>query len=462
MLASSTHAALADQYLDRLAFGWQRRNRAVQSHVLDFAELRVLDQSLQACRQGLTQTVPASLDVVQRRLDEPLSQGELFAVSLHAINIQDVKTHATCIGLAQAVDSSRDIYNYALAWSSSTNVAWALEQWVQIFEANRAIKVAPDTSWLLDSVKLSAYKNHPGLMATQNHRAWLADTVRNCLHRNDDGLNTAACAMLQLALSGNEPLSMKAASALMPSSVAKIRCLAAQAVLWLPKPQRTTLLLQQAADTLLAFITDTAPGGNAQAEQAVWALACWRFADFADVLKILENQPAHLEVYLQALGWSGSVQAVPVLMTYLDHPTHARLAGASLSMLTGSLPARDGWQAAPLDTPQVTTVHHAEKENFTDAIPPAKLYADLPPPDATGFSGWWNTNRHNFNASTTWLAGLPESQASLTKVLEHGKLAWRHTAARRICASSGGPSLDTTAPAHRQRQWLTNPAHTLT
>jgi hypothetical protein len=448
-LASSTHAALADQYFDRLAFGWQRRNRAAQSHVLDFAELSAWDMSLQACRRGLALTAPTSLKVIQRRLDEPLSRGEFFAISLHAIDVQDAKVHATCIGLVQAVASFRDIYNHALSWSNAPQVHWALDQWGQV----RDNQVS--TAWLHDIVALSGYQAHPELMAAGNHTAWLTVLAKACaLHQDDVAPTAVGAALMQLDLAGTPSTSIQAASALLTSPVAKLRCLAAQAVLWRPKEQRNPKLVQQALDTLLALAIGNAPRDEEQAKQAVWSLACWRFADFDMVLDALAKQPEQLDLYLQALGWSGSVHAVPMVMAHLDHPRYAPLAGASLSMLTGSLPARDSWQAEPIDSPATTTGDGAEKEDFTDAIPTPKPFADLPPPDAIGFARWWSANRKNFNASTTWLAGLPDNQANLTKVLRQGKLAWRSVAARRLCAATGGPSLDTNAPAHRQRLWL--------
>ena len=92
--------------------------------------------------------------------------------------------------------------------------------------------------------------------------------------------------------------------------------------------------------------------------------------------------------------------------TLTPTPVHARAAGAALSMLTGSLPARDGWQADPIDTaPPMADVADAADNSAT--IPPAKLYADLPPPDRAGFTLWWSQHRQQFALQSTLLAGQP-------------------------------------------------------
>ena len=463
MLATSTHGALADQYLDRLAFGWQRRSHAACSHVIDFGDLSVWDNSLHACVQGLTLTGPASIQLIQSRLEDSLSKGEFFAIALHAINIQDAKIHSSCIGLVQSLERLREVYRDALAWSSLNSARWALAQWAPTYDV-RDVHAAPGGHWSHGTVTLLCCQIYPELLAENDHGGWLSELSEACTTTQADPAQPQlASALMRLALVNGKPALVQAAELLLTSPIANLRCLAAQVLLWQPKQQRTPAMSQKAIDALLALVSADTPADEEQASQAAWALACWRFADFDVVLATLATRPDGLDTYLRALGWSGSMQKVPLLMSYLDDPKYARLAGASLSMLTGSLPARDGWQAEPVDSPLSEAEDGSKKENLTStAIPAAKPYADLPPPDTAGFERWWSGNRKNFGSANTWLAGLPDSNSNLTNVLQCGKLAWRSVAARRVLAATGGHSLDVRAPAYRQRQWMANITNTST
>ncbi|NHZ38960.1 hypothetical protein [Massilia aquatica] len=450
MLATSTHAALADQYLDRLAFGWQRRIQALDSHVLDASGLSVIDRDLQSYSRGLSTIGTASSTLIHERLLEPLTRGELFAIAHHAIRVQDQPMHNACIGLIESIPTLRAAYASALEWSTSDGAWWAISEWRQHTE------IQTDKGFnLFDVIALSACRYHFRILEELCNTSWWSGIIKS----SDDHADRAdtTCALMQLGLATAHPQAIGRAAQLLQSPVAQLRCLAAEVMLWQPTKQLTKydarIAEQRATDVLLELSTGTLEAKNI-VSQASYALACWNHAEFDTVLTSLAAQPEKLDVYLQSLGWSGNGQRVPILIAYLNHPEHARGAGAALSMLTGSLPARDGWQAEPGES------ENALIDDPVDAgatIPSTKRYANLPPPDQAGFERWWAKNKTRFHAQSSWIAGLSDTNDNLIVILQSGKLAWRALAARRLHARlQGRASLNTSAPMPQQRQWISN------
>lgn len=449
MLATSTHVALADQYLDRLAFGWQRRNQALDSHVLDAAGLSAIDRDLQSYSRGLELIGTTSSTLIHAKLLEPLTRGELFSVALNAICIQDQVVHNACIGLTKSIPTFRAAYIAALEWSLSDGARWAISQWQQQTEIQN-----DKSTNLFDVIALSACRYHAVILDDLCKTSWWSEVIKNNDEHADSG--DTLCALMQLGLATAQPQAINKAEQLLQSPVARLRCLAAEVMLWQPTKQSTkhdaSIAVQKATDVLLELSTEISTGDNI-VSQASYALACWNYTEFDLVLTSLATRPENVGLYLQALGWSGNCQVIPTLINYLDHPEHARGAGAALSMLTGSLPARDSWQADPDDGKK--RLIDVDPVDDSAIIPAAKLYANLPPPDRAGFERWWTKNRMRFTAQSGWLAGMSDTNDNLITVLQQGKLSWRALAARRLHArQQGGTCLNTNAPTPHQHQWI--------
>ncbi len=208
---------------------------------------------------------------------------------------------------------------------------------------------------------------------------------------------------------------------------------------------------EAALEVLAALVRDQALNGTEAQSEASLALACWPSAEPHSLLTTLAAQPEQRRLYLQALGWCGDIRAVPILIDYLNQPHHARLAAASLSMLTGSLPARDGWQADPPEGQALAV------DSASDTIETSDPDAALPVPDAAQFARWWAQQRSRFIQPGLWLAGQPVNPSHLATILASGKLAWRAASARRMQAFAADRSrLDTSATSSNQLQWLAN------
>ncbi|NHZ37794.1 hypothetical protein [Massilia rubra] len=450
MLATSTHVTLANQYLDRLAFGWQRRSQALDSHVLDAAALSAIDRDLLSYSRALRLIGRTSSTVIHERLLEPLTRGELFAIALHAISIQDQPIHSACIGLIRSLPALRAAYVAALEWTTSDGAWWAISEWQQPTE-NQTGK----SSSLFDVLALSACSYHPMILANLCNTPWWEGIIKDSDNPSEN--SDTMCTLMQLALATPHPGAVAKAVQFLQSPVAQLRCLAAEVMLWRHTKQIDThaakVAEQHATRVLLELSTGTVEAKNI-ARQASYALACWNFAEFDTVLTALAAQTEKLDLYLQSLGWSGNMQRAPDLIAYLGDPVYARSAGAALSLLTGSLPARDGWQAQPTESEKALI---DDRVDASPIIPAAKPYANLPPPDQAGFERWWATNKTHLSSKSSWLAGLPCTNDNLIVTLKSGKLAWRTLASRRLHVRlPGGASLSTSAPMHQQRHWITN------
>ena len=155
-----------------------------------------------------------------------------------------------------------------------------------------------------------------------------------------------------------------------------------------------------------------------------------------EVLRWLARKSDAARLYLSALGWAGQVDAVPVLMEQLGTERHGRVAGASLALIVGSDPARDGWlgtRPAPGNAATEAVLDVAD-----DSIPETDPDANLPWPDRVAFDAWWNARKGQFSNGIRYLAGRPAERDWLSVILMSGPLAWRPLAAERRQWLAGG------------------------
>ena len=443
MFATSTTSVLCDQYLDRLAFGWQRRQGEVLSHVLDFAALNIQDNILTLSAQALSEMNETAGQLIQRKLQDPLMAGEFFALTWYALQQGSKSLQNACIGLVQAVPTLRAAYAAALEWASPQQVWVTLELWSNAKKSNHEQTVA-----LSDTFTLLAAIAHPVLF----EQLCGSPRWQNIAQHHDASLLTRIAVMECAQFVSDHQSLERAAAAGLQAQNSTLQRLAAQAILYRPWQSRTNLQGQA-----LHVLQTQALSDHPLAKESLLALACWHFFGWEEIMPKLAQQESQRSLYLQALGWRGNVTSVEELIEYLDHPEHARIAGAALSMLTGSLPAHDSWLHKPDDdkpTAQKKAYPNANSDVDDANIPAAKQHADLPQPDKAAFKRWWATHAQRFSASKSFLGGLPETPENLYTTLRTGKQAWREVAALKLQARQHGPRLQTTAPSKIQLQWL--------
>jgi hypothetical protein len=184
----------------------------------------------------------------------------------------------------------------------------------------------------------------------------------------------------------------------------------------------------------------------------------------------LFGEPAHHEVLLEqldrathrdaalfALGYSGRLALVPVLLAQLDRPAlrTQRLAAEAIALLTG------------LDTaaaPYVLAAGQPEDAD-DDVLPPlaVDLARDLVPgpadalprPDRDALQAWWRADQASFASPDRTLLGAPWSDATVLDALTRLPLRRRHALALFLqVRSAGRVHVDTRALTRTQRAQL--------
>ena len=141
-------------------------------------------------------------------------------------------------------------------------------------------------------------------------------------------------------------------------------------------------------------------------------------------LREFAKLPDRQRALIRATGVIGDPLYIPWLIEHMATPATARLAGESLSMITGlDLAYRDldrrppaDFQSGPNDDPADENVSLDEDEN-------------LPWPDPERIGQWWTANRSRFSAGTAYFLGTPKVSADWLEALSDAFQRQRHAAA---------------------------------
>ena len=149
-------------------------------------------------------------------------------------------------------------------------------------------------------------------------------------------------------------------------------------------------------------------------------------------------------------GTIGDPISIPWLIEQMKIPDLARVAGESLTMITGVDIAYEdlegdrpaGFESGPTEDPQDENVEMDPDEN-------------LPWPNPELIQRWSNSHRANFQNGTRYLIGKPIAEEWLQQVLQIGRQRQRAAAAvELVLKRPGQPLFEVRAPAFRQQQML--------
>lgn len=170
----------------------------------------------------------------------------------------------------------------------------------------------------------------------------------------------------------------------------------------------------------------------------------------ANWLNDLAHKPACLRAALRGTGIAGLPDAVPWLLQAMKNPAVARVAGESLSMITGvDLPDEKldatwpgGFVAGPTEDPRDDNVVLDADEN-------------LPWPNVAKIATWWDRRCGDFAPGVRHLCGRPIDESWLEHVLRHGYQRQRVAAALELAfLRPAQPLFNVRAPASLQKQIL--------
>ncbi|VWB26750.1 hypothetical protein BLA6863_01113 [Burkholderia lata] len=413
-LIASTAETLADRYADLLAMGWRRRTNMLASSAVEFSDLAEFDDRLLAALESLLLLgEPATLRM-QVSTPDPVRAGEMFAITLYALASDNREMLDACQALATAIPDLRVGMVDAFEWAPATP------------------RIRAHVEALPSSIRLRLI----GL----RHRdfAGVAQQALEQLQTIQEPTAAEIIEALQLVQGVGRHDLAAAARRYLDHAVPDVRCAAAQTLLALAPADHTLA----ACDTVDQILSDSAVD-TAGFRTALRSLALHAPDRAARHLETL-GQSAEIRLYLIALGWLGRIDAMPVLIDHLAEHQTARVAAASLSLITGADPVRDDWQG-----PKIAL--NGPDELADGEIPDVDPDAHLPWPDTAGFAAWWHVHGPRFDNANRYFAGRLITPEWLGEVLISGPLAWRPLAAEHLQRLTRGPRFPTRLSAPAQR-----------
>ncbi len=405
--------AVVHQHLEDAATLRSTRSVLVRAPHVKLHQLGRLDERLAAHLDGLAVAGEFARGLCLAALESP-GPGALFTATVGAIEQRDSALLDKLLAVAEATPDAQAGLASAFGWVPTSSL--------------RGI-----TKALLDSP--ATFHRGIGLSACAMHQV-------NPGARLDAALGEPALAAQAWAVAGK-----LGRRDLLPAC---LRALAAGDEASRFQAARTALLLgeRDAAMPPLRALS-LAPGPYRAAALCAW-LEVATPADAHAVLKTLTGDPAAVRLLVRGAGVSGDVHYVPWLIKQMDDPALARLAGESLSLVTGlDLAALDLDRTAP------GLVDAGPNDDPEDADVALDEDESLPWPDPDKLAAWWRAQGSRFTPGTRYFLGEPPSPSHCLSVLKSGFQRQRIAAARYLSLlQPGTPLFNTAAPASRQQGLL--------
>lgn len=401
-----------------LAHEWRQRRRRAESTCHRFAQLWQWDERIQAYIEAFALLGHEGSERAHDRLQAPISEGELFALSSQALIARNRSLAQACIGMVQAMPGFLEAFCSALDWVDWPGVEFALGLW-------------PAEDSLRQAAVLHSIASHDLVVDSAQIASWIS----RLSHAPAVQHGALRCALL----TGQADWAVRAFDLADAASPPELRLAAVEALIVFSE--------DAVRRDALRLLRELALGSGRVAAVATRELMTLGGIEASQLLEALAAEPTRVRQQIAAMGWSGQLAHLPGLADLLDDPTHGRAAGAAITMLTGSDPPEDGW-ASNLAAPRAASEPLSDR--MPDHIPPADPDAELPQPDRAQFAVWWNATRARYALDERYLAGRPRSAEHLTTVLRQGRLAHRPQASWLLQVARRGQGLAHLAPAPRQ------------
>lgn len=413
-MANVVLRAVVAQHAEEAAFLWHRRDIAVKSPHYSLAELSALDERVAAHLDGLRVADLAGFELALAAIDED-EPGTLFTASTLAVERGNLQAIADILDRGgHSADLSREIVS-ALGWAAPE----ALERIL------------------------------PGLLDLECPPPLHAIGIASCAaHRRDPGT------VLGAAL-GHEDARLRFRALKAAGELGRADLL----------PEVRFRLTDQDARCRFAAAWTAALLGDTGALDVLWETAAGggRFADRAASVAARRTPPAAATQRLRAFAESegtrrlaivsagalGDAALVPWLIEWMRVPETARVAGESLSLITGV-----DLRAAKLAQRPPEELVAGPSEGIEDDV---DLDPDehLPYPDVGAVEAWWQKHGARYPKGTRLFLGEPLDAGRLDRALREGAQRQRAAAALEIAMRSRGkPLFEVRSPGFRQEQAL--------
>ncbi|MDJ0840169.1 MAG: TIGR02270 family protein [Acidobacteriota bacterium] len=402
-----------DQHAEEAAFHWLVRANAIKAPHYTLADLTALDNHLDAHLDGLKIAGPAGWEACKEALNHN-EAGEVFTAGVLAFDSGDTARIQTVLEAGSASrELSRGLVS-ALGWLPYRRVNGIIEQ---LYAA-----ASPDLRRI-------------GIAACALHRHDPGQPLRDALNDADVMLRARALRTVgELGLKDLLPL----VSTNLTSQNADCQFYAAWSAVFL-------------GDTSAISILRTVTEANGPYAEKACSMSLRRMSvgEAHSWLHALTQKAGCLRLAVIGAGVIGDPVSIPWLISMMENPETARIAGASLSMITGVEIALEdldgewpeGFKAGPTEDPLDEDVAMDESEN-------------LPWPDHKLMRGWWQTHHSKFEKGRRYLLGKPIDPPWLQQVLGNGFQRQREAAALESALRQPGPLFDVGAPGFRQQRML--------
>ena len=367
--------ALARRYAEEASFQWIVRERAVRSPNHDARDMLQMDERLEAYLDGLRVAGPAGWEACVEELSwrEP---GEIFAAGVLALESGERKRLDAILAAAEKPELARALAS-ALGW-----LPWE--------------QARPWIDSLAGEGPVSRYLAVAGAAL---HRRWLPALMAEALRDPDARVRARA---FKACGENGRAETLPALLAAADESDPGCRFRAA----W-----SATLLDPGACDRLVPWAAAPGPFRETALRLYLRALSPPEALAWIDALR----QP-DLRLRILGHGWIGSAGSMPWLLEQMRAPAVARLAGASITWITGAefLSGRLGAHAQP-DLEDVL-----EEEGQAEALD--RDY-EWPNPPAT--EAWWRSASAAYDARKVYALGKEKGADAFAHLHALGKQCHR-------------------------------------
>jgi len=412
----STIPSVVSRHAEEAAFLWLLRARAVGQPQYILRQLAELDLRVEAHIDGLRVAGDAGWDISLKAMEEG-GAGEIFAAAVLAFEGGGAGRIQTVLKAGTATPQRLRGLTSALGWLP----------YPQASQTIKTLLAAESTAGLRAGLAaMSAHRKNPGPPALQKAFA------------SDDPLLKARAlrAVGELGLINVQITALATTKAKDPAC----RFWAAWSRALLSVQRNTAISLQDIAEA----------GGTFADQAAQMAMRLLAPKDAKMWLIRLVKELRQMRIAVVAAGAFADPEIIPFLIEQMKVPKLARVAGESLSLITGANIAYDklegakpeGFEAGPTENPEDENVEMDPDEN-------------LPWPDPALIQKWWNARQGNFARGTRYLLGQPITPESLREALKTGFQRQRAAAAIELAIlKPGRPLFEVRAPGWRQQAML--------
>jgi uncharacterized protein (TIGR02270 family) len=392
---------VVEQHAEDAAFLWCLRDAATDEPHYALRHLAALEERIEAHIDGLRVAGEAGLSIAWDQLDQHGGPGELFVMATLSLESRNPTSLERALQFAESAPASRLGLFGALGWASR--------------DALRGQVVV----WLDDT---SSFRRLVGVVACSLHRADLSSRMQQLL---TDDPSVRARALRLVGELGSTGVREQVRVALNDDDEA-CRFWAA----W------SAGLLGDSASAI-PVLQDYAAGGSVFKWRALDLVVRLMDHDSAIAwIRHLGCDPVHGRLVVTGTGILGNPVAVPWLIQKMSDPALARVAGESVSMITGwdlSEQELDGktpeeFTAGPTDDPGDENVAVDLDEN-------------LPWPNPLKILARWEKEQAHFAEGVRHLSGLPWTRECCNHVLRDGYQRQRRAAAYNLALIDAGRPL---------------------